>query len=142
MQRSSIQGWCFNLRSVSLRFSAYLRDLCVETAVTQSTRRYAEKRREKTESKTLLIQVERSPQGSTDSAIHFCGSELFGHLRQFVGEGVDHELEAIGYAELCIDGAEMVRDGGWTNEESFGNLSILESLCNQRDDLSFPVCES
>src|SRR5215208_1387938 len=77
-----------------------------------------------------------------NSAIHFCGVELFRHLRQFVGEGVDHELEPIGNAELCIDGAEMVRDGGWANEESFGNLSILESLCNQRDDLSFPVCQS
>src|SRR5215212_2386192 len=45
----------------SLRFSAYLRVLCVTAVSTQRSRRYAENRREKTESKTLLIKASARP---------------------------------------------------------------------------------
>src|SRR5215208_8029845 len=53
--KHSLTRWCLNLRSVSLRFSAYLCVLCVYGCSTQRSRRYAENRREKTESKTLLL---------------------------------------------------------------------------------------
>ena len=52
-------------------------------------------------------------------------STLQGHLRELIGEGVDHELETIRDAELRIDRAEMVSDSGRADEESFGNLFIL-----------------
>ena len=50
---------------------------------------------------------------------------LLGHLCELVGEGIDHEFESIGDAKLRVDGAEMMRDSGWTDEESFGDLFVL-----------------
>src|SRR5215213_8983589 len=35
----------------------------------------------------------------------------------------------------------MVSDRGWTDKKSFGNLSILEPLCNETDHLSFSLRE-
>jgi hypothetical protein len=66
---------------------------------------------------------------------------LFGELGELVGEGVDDQFEPIGHAEFGVDRAEVMRDSRLADEEPFGNLFVLESLRDQRDDFTFSFGE-
>ena len=67
--------------------------------------------------------------------------ESFRHLRELVCECINHELESIGDAEFGIDRTEVMRNSGGTNEETFGDLLVLESFSDQDDHLSFSFSE-
>ena len=55
---------------------------------------------------------------------------LLRHLGEAVTKRVDDELQAIRHFELGKDRTEMVRHRGFTDEETFANLLVLETFGN------------
>ena len=56
------------------------------------------------------------------------GRGLLRHLGEFVGKGINNQLEAVGYTELRIDRTEVMCDSCLADKEPFGDLFVLQAL--------------